>query len=101
MDWFTPLRAANKEVNGQIMLEVAKQIVRRLGAGDATRIQCLCDKCKDVKANLKLVTLPKNTTAKLHACDEVVIRSLKANYRGKLSRLILNKDAKSVSNEDG
>ncbi|KAI6649962.1 Tigger transposable element-derived protein 4-like [Oopsacas minuta] len=61
----------------------------------------LCEKYDGVKANLKLVMLPKNTTAKLQPCDQGVIRSLKAHYRGKLARLILNKEAKSVSLYEG
>ncbi|KAI6646969.1 Tigger transposable element-derived protein 4-like [Oopsacas minuta] len=57
----------------------------------------LCEKYDGVKANLRLVMFPKNTTAKLQPCDQGFIRSLKAHYRGKLARLILNKEAKSVS----
>ena len=48
------------------------------------------DKHDDLNTNLRVMMLPKNTTTKLQLCGQGVIRSLKALYRGKLARLILN-----------
>ena len=45
--------------------------------------------------------LPKRTTSMLQPCDQGVIRSLKANYRVKLTHLLLTKEAKDVSLYEG
>ena len=45
--------------------------------------------------------LPKLTTSMIQPCDQGVIRSSKANYRTKLSHLLLNKEAKDDSLYEG
>lgn len=54
-----------------------------------------------VKTNLEVKMLPPNTSSKLQPCDQGVIRSLKAHYRGKLARLLIHKAAKDVSLYEG
>ena len=59
------------------------------------------DKYDGVKTNLRVIMLPKNTTAKLQPCDQRVIRSLKMLYHRGLASLILNKEAKIMSLYEG
>lgn len=54
-----------------------------------------------VKTNLEVKMLPPNTSSKLQPCDQGVIRSLKAHYRGKLARLLIHKAAKDVTLYEG
>ena len=54
-----------------------------------------------IKSILQIRVLPKLTTSILLPSDQGVILSLEANYRVKLSHLLLNKEARDVSLYEG
>ena len=49
------------------------------------------------KTFTKVLFLPKNCTSKIQPCDQGVIRSIKAHYRGPLNRVLLATEVNGVS----
>ena len=51
---------------------------------------------EDVPFGIRVLLLPKNTTSKLQPCDQGIIRSMKAHYREKLTRVMVHREVNEI-----
>ena len=96
----------NQHIFGQILADLEMRFKKQkrnclVLLDNCSSHKGFCDMYDGTKTNMRIIMLPKNTTSKLQPCDQGVIRSLKAKYRGRLGKLSLAKDSDKISLYEG